>query len=288
MPENVNYLEKVDEMVSLRGLTKGTHSYYLSMCRRFLSWCDAMEINPAEISYEQVQQYVFHLIREMRFAPKTVNSNISFIRFFFLYVIHRPIDRYWLPYQKVDRRPPEILSENEVFQFINHLPNLKDKAIITLLYSCGLRISEVVSLRYKDISRERMTVYIEHTKNHSARYVPLSKKALAVLTQYWYAYGNPKDWLFPGKDPEKHLTTSSVFSVIKDTRDRLGWQDKRITSHTFRHCMGTHMYEAGYDLRYIQTFMGHKSINSTTIYITLTGKRGYRNLMDSMDGEINV
>ena len=288
MPENINYLEKVDAMVGLRGLTKGTHTYYLSMCRRFLNWCDTMSIDPGEISYEQVQQYVFHLIRDVKYAPKTVNSNISFIRFFFLYVLHRPIDRYWLPYQRVDRRPPEILSEKEVFQFINALPNLKDKAIITLLYSCGLRISEVVSLQYKDISRERMMVYIEHTKNHSARYVPLSEKALNVLTEYWRAWGKPKEWLFPGKKPDTHLSTNSVFSVIKDTRDRLGWQNKRITSHTFRHCMGTHMYEAGYDLRYIQTFMGHKSINSTTIYVTLTGKRGYKNLMDSMDGEIEV
>ena len=253
MPETINYLEKVDAMVGLRGLTKGTHTYYLSMCRRYLTWCNTMSIDPGEISYEQVQQYVFHLIRDVKYAPKTVNSNISFIR-----------------------------------QFINALPNLKDKAIITLLYSCGLRISEVVSLQYKDISRERMMVYIEHTKNHSARYVPLSEKALNVLTEYWRAWGKPKEWLFPGKKPDTHLSTNSVFSVIKDTRDRLGWQNKRITSHTFRHCMGTHMYEAGYDLRYIQTFMGHKSINSTTIYVTLTGKRGYKNLMDSMDGEIEV
>ena len=80
MPENINYLEKVDAMVGLRGLTKGTHTYYLSMCRRFLTWCNTMSIDPGEISYEQVQQYVFHLIRDVKYAPKTVNSNISFIR----------------------------------------------------------------------------------------------------------------------------------------------------------------------------------------------------------------
>ena len=284
MPGRQYYLEKVERMIRLRNLTDGTIRDYLYMCNRFLDWCDAIKVIPDNITVEQVQQYILSLKEVVCYAPKTINSNISFVRFFFNYVLYRPLDRYMLPYQRVDLKEPEILSKEEVVQFINALPNLKAKAMVTLLYSCGLRSAEVVSLKYSDISRERKTIYIERTKNRSARYVPLSNAALEVLTAYWRQCGKPREWLFPGAKPDSHIRKDTLFAYIKDTKVRLGWTDRRITSHTFRHCLGTHMYEDGCDLPYIQKFLGHKSITSTMVYITVTDNRTYENPLDKTGG----
>lgn len=271
-----------EKMLALRGFTDGTLNDYKRKYRMFMEWCQDAHISVPEITYENLQDYVLYLKNIRRYAPKTVNSNIAFLRFLFLYVLHRPLDRYMLPYSRVDVKQPDILSVEEVIQFINAMPNLKAKAILTLLYSCGLRVSEVVNLKYKDISRKRKTVNIEQTKNRNSRYVPLSDAALAVLTEYWMKYGKPTDWLFLGNKVGEHIRKESVMQYINQVKDTLGWHDRRITSHTFRHCMGTHMYEAGYDLPYIQKFLGHKRIDSTMVYITLTGRKDYLPLLDTM------
>lgn len=273
---------KFEKMLDLRGLTQGTFNDYKRKFEMFTEWCNEANIPVAEVTYENLQDYVLVLKNIKQYAPKTVNSNISVLRFLFMYVLYRPLDRYMLPYCRVDVKQADILSVEEVIMFINAMPNLKAKAILTLLYSCGLRVSEVVNLKYKDISRKRKAIYIEHTKNRSSRYVPLSDSALSVLTEYWMKCGRPTDWLFPGASEGTHIRTDTVRQYIDQVKEKLGWQDRRITSHTFRHCMGTHMYEAGYDLPYIQKFLGHKSIDSTMVYITLTGRKDYLPLMDTL------
>lgn len=278
-----NELEtQFEKMLALRGFQEGTLNDYRRKFQMFTDWCNDRNIQPAEITYENLQEYVLWLKSFKEYAPKTVNSNIAVLRFLFMYVLHRPLDRYMLPYSRVDHKQPDILSTEEVFLFINSTPNLKAKAMLTLLYSCGLRVSEVVNLKYKDISRKRMTVHIEHAKNRDARYVPLSDAALKVLTEYWTNCGRPMDWLFPGKTEGEHVSTATVMKYISQVKDSLGLNDRRITSHSFRHFLGTHMYEAGYDLPYIQKFLGHRSINSTMVYITLTGRKDYLPLMDAM------
>ena len=212
-------IEQFGKMLSLRGFTSGTVKDYWFMFNRFQSWCHDGRISLSEITYEQVQNYVLYLKNIVQYAPKTVNSNISFIRFLFIYVLRRPIDRYMLPYSRVDVKAPEILSKDEIVRFIEAMPNLKAKAMVTLLYSCGLRVSEVVALRYEDISRERKTVHIAHSKNRSARYVPLSDAALRTLTEYWIHFGKPRNWLFPGNSPEKPIKKDTVFAYIKETKE---------------------------------------------------------------------
>ena len=276
----------VAKIIKIRCLTEKTATAYLKMCDRFLSWCDNKEIVPEQINYEQIQDYVLYLMEDMNYAPRTINSNISFIKMFFIYIIHRPIDRYLLPYCKIDQVDPEVLSKQEVAQFIKALPNLKAKAMITLLYSCGLRSNELVNLKYSDISRARMTVYIRDSKNRTSQHVPLSASALNILSDYWKNCGRPMDWLFPGHKSGCHISKASVSSIIKNTTERLHWENRKITPHLFRHCIGTHMYEAGYDLPYIQKFMRHKCITSTMIYITLSGKTTYENPFESIAGEL--
>ena len=116
-----------------------------------------------------------------------------------------------------------------------------------------------------------MRIYIPRSKNRSDRYAILSQRALALLTEYWYAYGRPTGWLFPKQfDLERPIDTFYLSRHIHAQEDRLGWE-RRITCHSFRHAFGTHLYESGTDLLTIKELLGHKSLLSTTIYIHLAG-----------------
>lgn len=166
---------------------------------------------------------------------------------------------------------PQILTLEEVKYFIDTIPNLKHKAMLSTTASSGLRISETCSLRYDDISRSNMTIHIRESKNRSDRYTILSAKNLDILTQYWYEYGKPRDWIFPGQKEGTHINNQSMHYVIKEHTARLGW-NKNISCHTFRHCFGTFLYENGTDLNTIKQLMGHKSLSSTMIYLHLSAK----------------
>lgn len=141
--------------------------------------------------------------------------------------------------------------------------------MVALMYSSGLRIGEVCHLRYEDINRKTMKVHILHSKNRQERFAPLSRYALDILTQYWFECGRPTGWLFPKQtDPTRPIDTFFLSRHIHEHEKRLGWP-KRITCHSFRHALGTHLYENGTDLLTIKSILGHKSLNSTTIYIHL-------------------
>ena len=164
---------------------------------------------------------------------------------------------------------PFVPSKEETWQFISTIPNLKVRTMVTLMYSSGLRIGEVCSLRYENIQRKNMRIHIPHSKNRQDRYAILSSQALDLLTKYWLEYGKPMGYLFPKqRDKERPIDTFFLSRHIHAHEDRLGWQHK-LTCHSFRHAFGTHLYENGTDLLTIKNLMGHKSLASTMIYIHL-------------------
>ena len=147
------------------------------------------------------------------------------------------------------------------------MPDLKQKNMTEFLYSAGLRIGEVCQLRYEDIDRKNMRIHICHSKSRQDRYAILSKTALDLLTQYWFAYGKPLGWLFPKQSgADRPIDTFYLSRHIHAHERRLGWEE-RLTCHTFRHAFGTHLYENGTDLFKIRSLLGHKSLESTTIYV---------------------
>lgn len=157
------------------------------------------------------------------------------------------------------------------------------------MYSSGLRIGEVCHLRYEDIDRTNMRIHISHGKNREDRYAALSRTALDLLTQYWFECGKPRGWLFPKQhDPERPIDTFFLSRHIRAHEERLGWP-KRITCHSFRHAYGTHLYENGTDLLTIKALLGHKSLNSTTIYVHLASNamQSVKNPFDLMGGDFN-
>ena len=264
------YLDAYKQMISLRGLTDHTIKSYSTYLGAYLDYLKTnLHKNPEDVSWQELRDFVVYIQNERSLADRTVNTCISQLRFFTLYVLHKSWNPYQLPIRKFDTYLPFVPTKKEVQIFISSIPDLKQKAMIALMYSAGLRIGEVCRLKYQDIDRKRMRIHIVHSKNRSDRFAILSKEALSILTDYWFAFGKPTNWLFPQqRGADKPIDTFFLSRHIFNHETALGWAH-RLSCHSFRHAFGTHSYENGTDLLTLKALLGHKSLNSTTIYVQL-------------------
>lgn len=266
----MDYLKTYREMISLRGLTAHTIKSYSTYIRFYLEYLEMfLHKTPDAVSWQEMRDFILWLQPQRGLSDRTMNTCISQLRFFTLYVLHKPWDPYQLPMRKFDSYLPFVPSQQEVWHFISTIPDRKQKAMTALMYSSGLRIGEVCHLKCKDIERSKMRIHITHGKNRSDRYVPLSQHAWLLVFDYWQHYSKPRDWLFPKQnDISRPIDTFYLSRHIHAHELRLGWE-RRLTCHCFRHAYATHLYENGTDLLTIKALMGHKAIASTTIYISL-------------------
>lgn len=264
------YFNSYLEMISLRGLSDHTRISYSTYIRSYLNYLSVVLCKlPEDVSWQELRDYIKWLQQVRGLSDRTINCAIAQLRFFTMYVLHKPWDDTQLPIRRFDTYLPYVPSQEDTFTFINTLPDLKQKAMVALMYSSGLRIGELCHLRYEDIDRKKMRVHVSHSKNRSDRYAQLSSYALDILTEYWFEYDRPTGWLFPKQtDPKRPIDTFFLSRHIHEHERRLGWPE-RITCHSFRHALGTHLYENGADLLTIQAYLGHKSLTSTTIYVHL-------------------
>ena len=263
----MDYFKTYREMISLRGLTDHTVKSYSTYIRSYLEYLQTILLKqPENVSWDDLRDYIRWLQKERSLSDRTINACISQLRFFTMYVLHKPWDPTQLPMRKFDSYLPFVPTQKEADIFISTLSDLKPKAMVSLMYSAGLRGGEVCNLRYCDIERKNMRIHIAHSKSRSDRYAILSQKALDLLTRYWFEYGRPTEWLFPKQtDSSRPIDTFYICRHMRAHEDFLGWKH-RITCHSFRHAFGTHLYENGADLLTIKNLMGHKSLNSTLIY----------------------
>lgn len=278
------YFNSFKEMISLRGLTDHTLISYCTYLRAYLNYLnDILHKSPEDVSWQDMRDYIIWLQKSRCISDRTINIAISQLRFFTMYVLHKPWDHTQLPKRKFDTYLPLVPTQAEVAEFISTIPDLKQKAMISLIYSAGLRVGEVCNLKYSDISRKTMRIHISKGKNRSDRYAVLSPAALKILTEYWYAYNRPTGYLFPKQNgQDKPIDNFFVSRHIHNHERRLGWPE-RFTCHSFRHAFGTHLYENGTDLLTIKSLLGHKSISSTVIYVHLAITNGSVDALSPFD-----
>ena len=277
------FLKQIREIISLRGPTDHTIVSYSTYIRVYLDYLSyILHKMPEDVSWAELRGFVRWLQKEKNLSDRTINHCISQLRFFTLYVLHEPWDASQLPMRRFDSYLPYVPSQKETWAFIHSFSNLKHKAILSLMYSAGLRVGEVCALRYEDISRSSMRIHIRHSKARSDRYAILSRNALDILTQYWFHAGRPTGFLFPNrKDPARPMASYTVNQFIFAKEKELGLKHQ-LTCHSFRHAFGTHLYENGADLLTIKALLGHKSLNSTTIYVHLASN-GINNAVSPFD-----
>ena len=163
---------------------------------------------------------------------------------------------------------PTILTPQEVRRIIDATSNLKHKAILSTIYSAGLRVSEAAHLKVSDIHSDSMRIYIHQAKGNKDRYSILSRNNLLLLRQYWKEY-RPGDWLFPGNPDEKPIATRSIQEVFMKSRKAAGIS-KKVSIHTLRHCFATHLLNHGASILQIKELLGHADIQTTSKYLHLT------------------
>ena len=281
----MSYLDTYTEMIELRGLQPHTMKSYQTYLRAYLEYVDQnLHKKPEFVTWDELRGFVRYLQAKRNLSDRTINAAISQLRFFTIFVLHKPWDETQLPHRKFDAFLPFVPTQEEVRTFLSSIENLKFRTVAYLMYSAGLRVGEICNLRYEDISRKNMSIHIRHGKNRSDRYAVLSQTALDTLTEYWRAYRKPMGFLFPNpRDTEKPMSTFWVSNHVHLQEKKLGWPE-RFTPHSFRHAFGTHLYEQGVDLAVIQTLLGHKSLNSTMVYVHLASPVSNRfvNPLDSL------
>lgn len=251
--------------MELKGFAKSTQRTYLAHIQRYQ---DFYGKPPACTSYDEVRTFLHHAITVRKLSSQYVNSAYSAIKFYFQSVLYREWNMLYVPRVKKKSSLPTMLTSQEVRQIIDATSNLKHKAILSTIYSAGLRISEAAHLQVSDIHSSNMRIFIRDAKGNKDRYSILSTNNLLLLRQYWKAY-RPNHWLFPGIPDTKSIavrTIQSVFHNALHTADIA----KEVSVHTLRHCFATHLLNHGADLLQIKELLGHADIQTTSIYLHLT------------------
>jgi site-specific recombinase XerD len=260
-------VEHLRRELRIRGYSPRTSKVYLAHLRGFLRHLDARAEGATD---EDIRRYLLHLVEEKRVSRAYLNQAVSAIKFFYRHVLRSPRTVDSIPRPRSERKLPAVLSRAEVMRLLNAPENVKHRVILLLTYSAGLRVGEVVRLRVEDIESDRGLIRVRGGKGRKDRVTTLSPAVLGTLRLYWRAY-RPRDWLFPGQRPDRHLTVRSVQNVLSRALERAGI-DRRVTMHTLRHSFATHLLEDGTDLRYVQELLGHSRPETTMIYTHVTQK----------------
>lgn len=266
--------QKFLDILSFRDLAESTISTYCSYLTQFLKWFEeSFPDRPVDsVTWEELRSYIKYLKDVKSLNPRTVNVYIAQLRDFFQYTLHRDWDRYQLPYLRFDEKLPNVPTKERINLIIDSISNPKHKAEIALLYSSGMRVSELCRLHCGDIYRSKNTIYVSPSKNRSDRYAVLSEKAYGLLLEYIrssYPGAKKTDWLFPGQKQGTHICEQSIANVFQKQLKILSLSEEGYSLHSLRHGFGLHLYEAGTDLMTIKEAMGHKSLSSTETYLRL-------------------
>ncbi|AFS79478.1 phage integrase family protein [Gottschalkia acidurici 9a] len=270
------YVE-LEKVLKLKGYSPNTIESYVNHIRRFIEYYE-MELKL--VTSEEVNEYIIYLLEEKKRSASYVNTSISAIKFMVNNVLSRSDISINMFRVKKEKKFPDILSQEEVTRILNVVENHKHKVLLSLVYSAGLRVSELVRLKIEDIDSIRMLIHVRDAKGKKDRYTLLSEKALIVLRDYYRRY-TPKEWLFEGLDKHQHLTERSAQRVFEKACDKVGIK-KNVSIHSLRHSFATHLLESGTDIRYIQKLLGHSSTETTMTY-THVSKKYISNIQSPLD-----
>ena len=246
--------------LQLKGITTRTQHNYLREADNLEQYYGK---SPEELQESEIKDYLLHLLQDKKVSEGTFRFYVAALK-----ALYRTLNREWLVekicYPKRKKTLPVVLDLSEVEALFAVTENIKHKAILMIIYSSGLRISEAANLKITDIDSKRMMVRVQQGKGSKDRYTILSQTALEQLRQYWRQY-RPKEWLFEGSN-DTHLSITSIWQIFHDAKKRAGIT-KPVSPHSLRHSFATHLVEAGTSLHHVQLLLGHRSPTTTTVYL---------------------
>lgn len=254
--------EKMLGELQLRGITPRTQTAYLREITKLENYFNR---SPEELGEEEVKEYLVHMLEDRGLSSGTYKYYAAGIKFLYRTTLNRGEVVEKIKYPKAKIKLPVVLDLSEVRTMLSVMENLKHRAVLTITYSAGLRVSETAHLKVTDIDSKRMMVRVRQGKGGKDRYTILSKTTLECLREYWRAY-RPKDWLFEGQKEDSHICYTSIRNIFVEAKERAGIT-KPVGPHSLRHAFATHLIEAGTSLHHVQLLLGHKSPKTTTVYL---------------------
>jgi len=249
------YLEKITINLKLKGCSPRTIESYIFFLRPFLELID----NPETISLEGMESFQASLVG--RYSNKSRALAVSSLRFFFKRIVDRPDLFVKLEVPKKERKLPSVLSVQEIQRLIDSTDFSKSKLMIKLLYSSGLRVSELVNLKLKEIELDENIGWVRGGKGGKDRMFKIANALTKEIQNYMDK--NPyNQYLF---SKEKPISTRNVQQIVKKSAEKAGI-NKKVTPHTLRHSFATHLLDEGENLLVIQNLLGHESLDTTKIY----------------------
>lgn len=254
--------------------SNATQQNYISQVKSFLHRFKD-EVEPKAISNDKIKEWLLE--------AKTINTRkhrLCALNSFYELTVRMPDKIARIPYPKSEKKLPIVLSKDEIQRMFDVCDNLKHKTILAILYSCGLRVSELINLKWQHIDRSRMIINIIAAKGKKDRQVMLSSDLIPLLENYYRQYKS-KEYVFNGQNSLKY-SDRSVGEVVKQLAIKAGIK-KRVYTHLMRHCAFTHMVEQGTDINLIQRLAGHNSVKTTAIYTHIS-----HNLISKIQSPINT
>jgi site-specific recombinase XerD len=258
--------QRMLDALQLRGMSERTQQSYVEAVARLARHYHR---SPEQLSAEDVQAYLLHLLRERHLSRSTLNQYGCAFRFLYRIVL-QSTDQFQIPLGPAPHALPEVLAREELARLFECACHAKARSFLQLAYGTGLRVSELCRLRVEHIDShaDRMCIHVVQGKGAKDRLVPLSPDALAVA-RAWWQLARPRGWLFAGLRD----TTQPLDICMAQRWYRRACAHARITNrggiHTLRHCYATHLLEAGVDLHNLQQWLGHSHISTTMRYLHL-------------------
>jgi integrase/recombinase XerD len=247
--------------LKLKNYAPGTQTQYLQCASRFAQFHGR---SPVKMGEREVRDFLLDLALKQA-TPAVMKMHLAGIRFLYSTTLRRPEEVVGIPWPKVPRTLPDILSGTEVEQLLSAMEPLKHRAVVMTAYGAGLRISEACSLHTADIDGKRKLIHVRDGKRGRDRYTLLPDRLIWVLREYFRQVRPAKPYLFPGQTSQRPINPSTVRGALDKALKKVDLQ-KRVTPHALRHAFATHLLETGTDIRVIQALLGHASIQSTTRY----------------------
>jgi site-specific recombinase XerD len=256
------------QAMTVRGMADRTQRSYVSAVRQLAKH---YRRSPDQITAAEVQSYLAHMIDVEKLSWSTCSIAAHAFRFLYHVTLGLSAIEFVVPRPRQPQKLPEILSVEEVARVLAAVAHPKHRLAIEAIYACGLRLNEVTHLKVRDIDRDRMTVRIEQGKGRKDRYVPLSKRLLRRLDQFW-ARKPARHWIFEGRSPDRCLHVTALQRAYTLAKLRAGIQ-KHGGVHALRHAYATHMIESGESVPTVQQLLGHRSVTTTMRYFHLSQAR---------------
>lgn len=255
-------LQKIENELKLRNYSRRTIKSYLLCLADYFKFAKIVERNP---NVNLIKKYL--LEKQGRgSAPQTVNLHLNAIKYFYREVF-KSLAKIDLKFAKTSKKLPIVLSRAEIEKIINLIENRKHKLLISLSYGAGLRVSEAINLKIKDINLEELTIHLKNAKGNRDRLTVFPEKLKADLREF-FALRDMNDYVFASERGGK-LTERTAQKIFENALKKSGVK-KDATFHSLRHSFATHLLENGVDVRYVQELLGHQNIRTTQLYTKVT------------------